>query len=276
MEDLFIALMLISLGCFLTSWLFPNIFYKLFRKESKALVRTTFGLASVIFFVAFGITSDTNTPENLKEAEQQTGQSPMVAEAQNGLEAQEKVEATNQLSPEEAAKKEAEEKARQEALAKPHFSDGNYEVGADIQPGTYRTRKASSGCYYARLRGFSGSLGDIISNENTYYPSVVTIEPTDKGFKSSGCGTWTQDLSAITESQTTFNDGILIVGTDILSGTYKSSGGEGCYYARLKGFTGSLGSIIANENTDTSAIVTISSTDKGFKSSGCGMWTKMK
>lgn len=83
MEDLFIALMLISLGCFLISWLFPNIFYKLFQKESKALIRTTFGLASVIFFVAFGITSDTSKPENLKVAEQQTGQSPVVAETKS-------------------------------------------------------------------------------------------------------------------------------------------------------------------------------------------------
>lgn len=156
------------------------------------------------------------------------------------------------------------------------FKDGNYVVGTDIQAGTYRTRKGSSGCYYARLSGFSGELGDIVANENTNAPAIVTIAPTDKGFKSSGCGTWTQDLSAITTSQTSFGDGMFIIGTDIDAGTYKSTGASSCYYARLGGFSGQLGDIIANENTDSQAIVTIDAGDTGFKSSGCGTWTKMQ
>lgn len=85
-EDLFITLMLISLVCFLISWLFPNIFYKLFRKESKSLVRTTFGLATIIFFVAFGVISDKNKPDSLKKVDQQLSQqeeNPVVAETKN-------------------------------------------------------------------------------------------------------------------------------------------------------------------------------------------------
>lgn len=157
----------------------------------------------------------------------------------------------------------------------PHFNDGIFEVGKDIQAGTYRTRTGSSGCYYSRLSGFGGSFDEIISNENTDYPTVVTIATTDKGFKSSRCGTWTQNLSQITESKTSFSDGIYIVGTDIEPGKYKNVGQEGCYYSRLSGFTGSIGNIISNENTDDPAIVTIAATDKGFKSSRCGTWTKI-
>lgn len=157
----------------------------------------------------------------------------------------------------------------------PNFKDGNYIVGTDIQPGTYRTRTSSSGCYYARLSGFSGSLEEIIANENANGPAVIMIAPTDKGFKSSRCGTWTQDLSAITTSPTSFGDGIYIVGTDIQPGTYKSTGGSGCYYARLNGFTGTLDDILANENTDGPAIVTIAVGDKGFKSARCGTWSKV-
>ena len=158
----------------------------------------------------------------------------------------------------------------------PNFKDGTHRVGEDIQPGTYRTREGSSGCYYARLSGFGGSLDEIISNENTSYPAIVTIAETDEGFKSTNCGTWTQDLSAITESQTTFTDGMYIVGTDIEPGTYKSTGQTGCYYARLSGFSGGLGEIISNENTDEPAVVTIAATDEGFKSSGCGIWEKIE
>ena len=73
----------------------------------------------------------------------------------------------------------------------PHFSDGTHIVGKDVSPGTYRS-KGKSGCYFARLSGFSGSLGDIIANEVTDAPAIVTISPTDKGFMSRGCGTWTQ------------------------------------------------------------------------------------
>ena len=87
-----------------------------------------------------------------------------------------------QAAPEEAPKQED---------SKPHFGDGVYQVGTDIQPGTYRTREGSSGCYYARLGGFSGELNDILANANTDAPAIVTIKPTDAGFETRGCGTWT-------------------------------------------------------------------------------------
>jgi len=154
------------------------------------------------------------------------------------------------------------------------FGDGTYQVGKDIKPGTYRTRTGSTNCYYARLKGFSGSLGDILANNNTDAPAVVTIKPSDKGFESQNCGTWTQDLSRITASKTSFDDGIFIVGTDITPGTYKDTGGDNCYYARLSGFSGSLSEILANNNVSAPTIVTIKASDKGFESKGCGTWTK--
>lgn len=156
-----------------------------------------------------------------------------------------------------------------------HFGDGMFVVGKDIQPGTYRTREGSSNCYYARLRGFGGSISDIIANENTDDPAIVTIARGDKGFESRNCGTWTKDLSRITSSKTSFGDGTYFVGTDIEPGTYKSSGQPNCYYARLRGFGGNTDDIISNENTDTAAIVTIAPGDKGFSSTRCGTWKKI-
>ena len=155
------------------------------------------------------------------------------------------------------------------------IGDGIHIVGSDVQPGMYRTKKGTSGCYFARLSGFSGEFKDIIANENTDSPAVVAISPTDKGFQSSRCGTWTNDLTAITSSKTSFSDGMFIVGTDIEAGTYKSTGGTSCYYERLRGFSGELDDIIANENTSAPAVVTISATDKGFKSARCGTWSKV-
>ena len=155
----------------------------------------------------------------------------------------------------------------------PHFGDGTFKVGTDIQPGTYRTRTGSTGCYWERMADFTGGSNSILANDNTDAPAVVTILSTDAGFTSKNCGTWTEDLSAITTSQTTFGDGIYIVGTDIQPGTYKSSGQTGCYWERMADFTGGSNTILANDNTDTSAIVTIAATDKGFDAKGCGTWT---
>lgn len=169
----------------------------------------------------------------------------------------------------------AKEEAKSTGDSSPHFSDGTQQVGSDIQAGTYRTRKGSSGCYYARLSGFSGGFEDILANDNADGPAVVTIDPTDAGFQSSRCGTWTQDLSAITDSTTSFEDGTYIVGTDIEPGTYKNSGSSGCYYARLSGFSGPTADLIANEVTDGPAVVEIAPTDVGFESKRCGTWSKI-
>lgn len=75
--------------------------------------------------------------------------------------------------------------------SKTTFGDGMVIVGTDIDPGTYKNSgvKDEYSCYWARLKDFSGTLGGIISNEigsNT----IVTIDPSDTGFSSTGCGTW--------------------------------------------------------------------------------------
>jgi hypothetical protein len=155
-----------------------------------------------------------------------------------------------------------------------HFGDGTFQVGKDIQPGTYRTRVGASSCYWERLKGFSGAFEDIIANGNPDGPVVVTISANDKGFMSQDCGTWTQDLSQVTESKTSFDAGTYIVGTDIAPGTYKNTGDENCYWERLRDFSGAFGGIIANGNPKGAAIVTIKASDKGFQSARCGTWTK--
>jgi hypothetical protein len=169
----------------------------------------------------------------------------------------------------------AKEEAKSAGDSSPHFSDGTQQVGSDIQAGTYRTRKGSSGCYYARLSGFSGEFDEIIANDNADGPAVVAIDPTDAGFQSRSCGTWTEDLSAITDSTTSFEDGNYIVGTDLEPGTYKSSGSRGCYYARLSGFHHTFDELIANEVTDAPAVVEIAPTDAGFQTKNCGTWSKI-
>ena len=143
--------------------------------------------------------------------------------------------------------------------------------------GTYRLRDPADFCYWARLKGFTGDLGDILANDNVVGAyAVVTISKTDKGFESNGCGEWSSDLSRVTASKTRLDtDGTFIVGTDLSAGVWKSTGGDYCYWARVKGFGGTLNDILANNNVlGGSTIVTIKSTDKGFITRGCGSWVR--
>jgi hypothetical protein len=158
------------------------------------------------------------------------------------------------------------------------FGDGTKLVGADIPPATYRTREpASFNCYWERLSGLGGTLGEILANANATGPAVVTVLPADVAFSSEGCPTWTQDLSALhADPAAPFDgNGTYFVGVDIAPGTWRSDATDTCYWARLTGFTGDLSEIIANGN-DTGPIVTIDPSDAGFESSRCGTWTQIQ
>jgi hypothetical protein len=155
------------------------------------------------------------------------------------------------------------------------FGDGTYQIGAALPAGTYRTLANNSGCYWERSRGFSGQVSDIIANIFAFSHQVVTIAPTDAGFTSVGCGTWTSTLSRITTSQSApFGDGIFIVRTDVGEGTWSAPGGPSCYWERLSGFSGEFSDLIANDFGPVTPVVTISASDVGFSSDGCGTWTR--
>lgn len=76
------------------------------------------------------------------------------------------------------------------AVAMP--GDGTYQIGVDVQPGTYIAAPAASGnCYWARLKGDDG-LDTIIDNGNSSGQVVVTIKGSDKLFESRGCSDWSR------------------------------------------------------------------------------------
>ncbi len=80
--------------------------------------------------------------------------------------------------------------------------DGTYQVGVDIQPGTYRSQGGDS-CYWERLRGLGGTTADIIANGAGTGPQVVQITPTDAAFKTQSCAIWTLTSAAATTTAPT-------------------------------------------------------------------------
>ena len=150
------------------------------------------------------------------------------------------------------------------------LSNGTYLVGSEIKPGRHAFY-ASGSCYWERMSGFTGGLGDIIANENVSGYFIVDIRPDDAGFKLNcyreGGARIVTGYSAVGEVLTPENrvvpTGVYAVGTDIKPGRYQLSGS--CYWARLSGFSGELADIIANDNTDGPFIVSILATDIGFE-----------
>ncbi|MGW2303671.1 hypothetical protein [Streptomyces sp. NPDC001809] len=69
-------------------------------------------------------------------------------------------------------------------------------------------------------------------------------------------------------------DGDFEVGSDAKPGLYRSTGNKdaGCYWERAKDASADTDSILANDNVTGTAYVEIKTTDKLFKSSGCGTW----
>ncbi|WP_405872034.1 hypothetical protein [Streptomyces sp. NBC_00005] len=157
---------------------------------------------------------------------------------------------------------------------------GDFRVGSDVKPGTYRTTGNTDGmCYWERAKDAKGETDSILANDNVSGTSYVTVKATDKIFKSTGCKDWEAvDLKAKgTPASTMAGDGGMFrVGADIAPGTYRSTGNtdDSCYWERAKDADHALRSIIANNNVTGTAVVTISASDGYFKTTGCKAWKK--
>ncbi|MFF4547550.1 hypothetical protein [Streptomyces sp. NPDC001435] len=158
--------------------------------------------------------------------------------------------------------------------------DGDFQVGSDVKPGTYRTSgNTDDMCYWERAKDASGEMDSLLANDNVSGTSYVTVKPTDKLFKSSGCKDWEAVDPKAKGSRASTMDGdggMFKVGADIAPGTYRSTGNadDSCYWERTKDAEHGLDSIIANNNVTGTAVVTISSSDAYFKTAGCGDWKK--
>ncbi|WP_225808847.1 hypothetical protein [Streptomyces spinosus] len=158
--------------------------------------------------------------------------------------------------------------------------DGEYRVGTDVKPGTYRTTGNDDGmCYWERAKDASGELDSLLANDNVSGTSYVTVKATDKLFKSSGCEDWEAvdpRAKGTPASSMDGDGGMFKVGTDIAPGTYRSTGNgdDSCYWERTKDADHGLDSIIANNNVTGTAVVTISPSDAYFKTNDCGTWKK--
>ena len=155
------------------------------------------------------------------------------------------------------------------------FGEGVQTIGAAVPPGLYKTNNATASCFWERLRGFSGALSDVITNDFGSGVRIVDIKPSDVGFNSSRCGSWSTFVASAYTPTSTFGEGMFAVGSQVAPGRYVSpatGGTSSCYWERLSGFSGEFAETLANDIDSGQRIVDILAGDVGFSSSRCATW----
>ena len=102
------------------------------------------------------------------------------------------------------------------------FSSGSYVVGLHINPGTYYSvPRKGGGCRWSRVTGFSGDPDETIARGESDTRWVVTVDASDTGFVTHGCGIWRNVETALEIGPfIRLRDGAYRIGKDILPGTY--------------------------------------------------------
>ena len=162
------------------------------------------------------------------------------------------------------------------------FSDGTFEVGVDIDPGTYIASNAEHlTCKWRRLSDFTWTSGTIVETKASGQ-KIVTIRDSDVGFATYGCGEWNifvaKPSDVVEPPPSRFSGGSYVVGVHIEPGTYYSvpRQGAGCRWRRVTGFSGDSGETITEGESDDRWIVTIDADDFGFVTHGCGIWRNIE
>ena len=137
------------------------------------------------------------------------------------------------------------------------YDSGTYKVGVDIAAGEYLVEKTKAVCYIEVNKDSSGTFDSIVSNENVYTRTYITLLDgqyfTIKGGKFI-------EVSKINNKQPdeqpddpidkkVYKEGMYKVGVDIEPGEYKiTSNDSHCYIEVAKDSLNVLGSIVSNEN----------------------------
>ena len=173
-------------------------------------------------------------------------------------------------------------------VASVSFSDGTYRVGPEIAPGRYRVASPDGlggFCWWARLSGFGGTVSEYVGQYRAGYNTysvIVDIAASDAGFVSLSCGTWTRDPDPMLVPGDPLPEGAFLVGDEVEPGRYRQvtptdRGDRACAWERVSGFGGTAPEVIASGGAPAGeeATVEIATTDTGFISYACGVWTKL-
>lgn len=139
--------------------------------------------------------------------------------------------------------------------------DGTYKVGTDIEAGEYYIYCTNyNSCYFEVSADSSGKLTSIVTNDNIETFAFVTVKE-GQYLKVSGGKILKAADATLPGADTSGNygAGMYRVGIDIPAGEYKVTcvNGRSCYIEVSSDSTGSLYSIVSNDNIDTFSYITV-------------------
>ena len=141
------------------------------------------------------------------------------------------------------------------------YSEGMYKVGTDIAEGEYFIYCTNSvSCYFEVASDSSGKLTSIIANDNIDTFAFVAVK-TGQYLKVNG-GSFVKAADASVPSSDTngnYGPGMYRVGVDIPAGEYKvtCTGDLWCYIEVSSDSSGTLSSIVSNDNIETFAYISV-------------------
>lgn len=165
------------------------------------------------------------------------------------------------------------------------YGDGTHVVGKGMPAGTYATTVPpnSKSCFWERDRTLDPNRTDMIIDSDSLDAGahgLVVIAPTDKAFGTIGCGEWTLATDPATPA-IRVGEGTYRVGVDIAAGRYTTRVPEdslGCYWERTRTLDGGHADTTIEKRDEippgTRLTLRITATDKLFKTSGCGTFTR--
>lgn len=141
------------------------------------------------------------------------------------------------------------------------YSEGTYKVGYDIPAGEYfifcDTRWS---CYFQVSSDSSGKLSSVVANDNITSFAFVSVKEGQYLTVTGGRFVSAAEASVPGIGKDgSYGEGMYRVGIDIPAGEYKviALSGQSCYLEVSKDSTGSLFSIISNDNFSATAYITV-------------------
>ncbi|MFF7837467.1 hypothetical protein ACFZC6_01310 [Streptomyces ossamyceticus] len=144
--------------------------------------------ASLLVGVGIGASGDSGSPAD-GSTDAKAGPRPTVTVTETKAE---RIDPEPASTVTETATVTAKPKKTKESGPASSFSgEGEYLVGEDVKPGTYKTAGADSefGCYWERAKDASGEFDSIIANNNLEGPGRVTLNDGEY-FKTNRCKEW--------------------------------------------------------------------------------------
>ncbi len=157
----------------------------------------------------------------------------------------------------------------------PSYPDGVYDVGFDIQPGTYVADGIRDTCQVQLI-----DYQIVRRNYAFVGRAILTISETDVKFYSTACGFWQlKPTDREGEAASEFAAGVYEIGVDIEPGIYVASENDSrCFWYSVDDFT----FVYSSENEpeivwwrEGTPIAVIGEDETGFYSARCGSWIKV-